>query len=91
MGINRADPCVGPFALKRIYGLSCTILDVISSEPCIGEVMAVCRNLSFQVNRSTAILCRIRGDWTLMGGRVGAAVEEIVRPFGDFITYDFLS
>ncbi|HUU80202.1 MAG TPA: hypothetical protein VMW90_02035 [Acidobacteriota bacterium] len=31
-----------------------------------------------------------RGDWTLMKGSVGAAVEEIARPVGDFIAFDFL-
>jgi len=31
-----------------------------------------------------------RGDWTLMIGSVGAAVEEIVHPAGDFIAYDFV-
>ncbi|TET99984.1 MAG: hypothetical protein E3J30_03465 [Anaerolineales bacterium] len=31
-----------------------------------------------------------RGDWALMIGSVGAAAEEIVRPVGDFIAYDFV-
>jgi hypothetical protein len=35
-------------------------------------------------------LTRNRGDWALMIGCVGAAVEEIVRPVGDIIAYDFM-
>jgi hypothetical protein len=31
-----------------------------------------------------------RGDWTLMRGSVGAVVEELLRPVGDFIAYDFV-
>lgn len=31
-----------------------------------------------------------RGDWALMIGSVRAAVEEIVRPVGDYIAYDFM-
>lgn len=31
-----------------------------------------------------------RSDWTLMMGSIGAAGREIVRPIGDFITYDFV-
>ena len=35
------------------------------------------------------ILTGSRGDWTLMQGSVGSAAEEIARPVGDFIAYDF--